>query len=227
MYCAYSYEAQSRNAKHRSYSTTFSLFASQTIPSEPVAAEANLYRQVLQLIHETGQFVDDISTRYFQGLHRYLPICSRSCFHKNLITLGAIPSADFSILLLTICLTVSSSSRSGTATEHANKQSLYLNTKSLLIRAQESYPPSLPLIQSHLLLAVYDYTHGRPEEAFVAIAGCARMAYAARIHLCHRSPSQEVLLGRGSDVETHLDPDGLLRAEEAANTWWGIVVCER
>jgi hypothetical protein len=87
------------------------------IGSELVVSEANLYRQVLHRIRETGQFVDDISTRYFQGFHQYLPVISRARFHGNLVTLGAVPSAGFSTLLLSICL-ASSSTKLGWQAEH-------------------------------------------------------------------------------------------------------------
>ncbi|KAJ5308658.1 hypothetical protein PENANT_c053G02818 [Penicillium antarcticum] len=181
-------------------------------------AEANLYRQVLQLIHQTGQLVDDLSARYFQGLHRYLPLCSRSNFYGNLITLGAIPSAGFSVLLLTICLTASAA--------HVDRQSLRRTTNSLVALVQESHPVSIPVIQSRLLLAVYDYTQGRPEDAFQAISGCARMAYAARIHPHFLHNRQKDTVSPGTDIKACSDLDGP-QATEAANTWWGIIICER
>lgn len=201
------------------------MFLSQ-LATEPATGEANLYRYVLQLIHETGQFVDDISTRYFKGLHRYLPICSRTRFYRNLITLGAVPSADFSGLLLAICLITTS----GTLDRMAGapeRRPLYLATNSVLALVQEIYPSSICLIQSRLLLAVYEYTCGRSEIAFQNISGCARMAYAARIHFDCRSSSQKAVLSRTANMETSPDLDDQLYAEERANTWWGIVICER
>lgn len=185
---------------------------------EPAIADANLYNRVLQIIHETGQFIDDLTARYFHGPHCYLPIVSRSRFQSNLITLGAVPSAGFSILLLAICLTASSISKQKPFSHNtvpARDRALYLATKSLLARVQSSSPGCLSLIQSRLLLALYDYAHGRPEEAFDSIAGCARMAYAARLHLNSRP---------GDPRQTHSDPDA---QREAANTWWGIAMCER
>ncbi|KAI9038145.1 fungal specific transcription factor domain-containing protein [Aspergillus affinis] len=186
------------------------------------AADANLYHRVLQIIHETGQFIDDLTAKYFQGPHHYLPVVSRSRFQSNLISLGAVPSAGFSILLLTICLTASSASKPKSSAyhlspTHTKNRALYLAAKAFLSRVQSSNPTCISLIQSRLLLALYDYTHGRPEDAFEAIAGCARMAYRARLHLnCRPIVS----------VETLPDPDAQLRAE-GANTWWGIVICER
>jgi hypothetical protein len=69
---------------------------------------------------------------------------------------------------------------------------------------------------------VYEFTQGRPEDASVTIACSARIAYAARIHSCDRHQTQ-VTHPIGHDVDTEL----LLQVEEAANTWWGIVIFDR
>ncbi|KAI0380803.1 hypothetical protein F5Y04DRAFT_91959 [Hypomontagnella monticulosa] len=190
------------------------LASQHVILFEPGATEANLYRQVLHLIRQTGQFVDDISARYFQGIHRYLPFSSRSRFHESLITLGVIPSAGFSALLLSIC--VATSSLRSPNSRPFDRQSLYLTAKSFLAQIQASYPPSLDLIQARLLLAVHDYTCGRPDEAFDAIAGCTRMAYATGLHL-HFNKNHTL----------HTTTSNILKGREAANTWWGIIICER
>ncbi|RDW85288.1 hypothetical protein BP6252_02878 [Coleophoma cylindrospora] len=194
-----------------------------TIPSDPTISEANLYLQVHQLIRATGRFVDDVTAQYFQGLHRYLPVISRTRFHSSLITLGTTPSAGFSVLLLSISL-ITSSSKLGWHAEHANtttrpvdQRTLHRATKSLFAQVQGLFPPSVHLIQAALLLAVYEYRHGRPEEAFVSLAGCARMAYAAGIH----RPSPVV------HTDTDINADFQLQSEEAANTWWGIIIYER
>ena len=185
-----------------------------------------MYPEVHGIIRATGQFVDDISARYFQGFHRHLPIISRTRFYNNLITLGATPAADFSVLLLTICLITHAPAlgyQSGHGTTRSiEQQSLYLTARSLFAQVQVSCSPSVSLIQAGLLLAVYEYIHGRPDDAFVTIAGSARMAYAARIHARDRLQTQmahTACHNGGTDL--------LLQAEEAANTWWGIVICER
>ncbi|KAI9708023.1 MAG: hypothetical protein M1820_004227 [Bogoriella megaspora] len=179
--------------------------------------------EVHSIIRATGQFVEDIIARYFHDLSRHLPIISRTRFYNNLISLGAAPADDFSVLLLAICL-ITRTPALGYRPEDdsprpAEQQSLYLNAKSLFAQIQVSCPPSITLVQAGLLLAVYEYTHSRPDDAFVTIAGVARLAYAAGIHT-----RQIPMTGAAS---RNIDTDSLLRAEEAANTWWGIIICER
>ncbi len=185
-----------------------------------------MYIEVQDIIRGTGQFVDDISARYFRGFHRQLPIISRTRFCNNLIALGAAPSADISVLLLTMCLITHAPALGYQpecgAIRSIEQQSLYLTAKSLSARIQGSYSPSIPLVQAALLLAVYEYTHGRPDDAFVTIAGSARMAYAACIHSRDQHQTQMTHTTGGT-----VDTDILMQAEEAANTWWGIVIYER
>lgn len=175
-----------------------------------------MYHEVYKIIRATGQFIDDISARYFQKFHRNLPIISRIRFNNH-ITLGSAPTADFSILLLNICLTTCTPAL-GYQPEHGTigagkQQSLYLTARSLFSQIQASCSPTVPLIQAGVLLAMYEYTHGRPEDAFVTITGSARMAYATGIN----RQTQRI----------YPDRDLLLQDEEAANTWWGIVILER
>lgn len=59
------------------------------------------------------------------------------------------------------------------------------------------------LIRAGVLLAVYEYAHGKPDSAFASITGCARMAYAAGIRQHAKGNCEE------------------------ANTWWAVVIYER
>ncbi|PLB49696.1 hypothetical protein P170DRAFT_409275 [Aspergillus steynii IBT 23096] len=175
-----------------------------------------IYLEAQNIIRSTGKFVDDLTARYFRNFHSHLPIISRVRFQNNLISTGSAPSADASVLLLTVCLLAylpssQMHSQDGEALV-MGRQSLYLATKALVAQAQGSLQPSIPLIQATLLLATYEYANGKPEAAVVTIAGCARMAYAARIH----------------DRRHHsMDCDSGIDVEEAGNTWWGIVIFER
>jgi len=180
------------------------------------------------MIRATGQFVDGISHRYFQGFHRHLHVISRIRFYNNLSTSGGAPGADVSVLLLTMCL-ITHAPALGFESEYgtfqmAEQHSLYLTARSLLTQVQVSCSSSLPLIQAGILLALYEYTHGRPDDAFMTITGSARMAYAARIHTRDRHQTR---MTHTTSHNADSDIDLLLQAEEAANTWWGIVICER
>ncbi|KAF1964886.1 hypothetical protein BU23DRAFT_604518 [Bimuria novae-zelandiae CBS 107.79] len=207
----------------------------------PAESVASLHVEIYRLIRSTGQFVDDVSARYFQGIHRYLPFISRARFYNSLITIGATPSAGFSVLLLAICVIISSPAvgrahRETATTPSFDRGQLHLTAKSLLAQIQASTPVSVHLIQAALLLSLYEYAEGRPDDALATIASCSRMAYASRIHARDVptsaftppiTPSADSGIGTPASEDAPANVDAWLEAEEAANTWWGIVICER
>lgn len=189
-----------------------------------------LYTQVQAAIRKAGLFLDDASARYFRGLHCYLPIVSRNRFHQDLTTLGATPSADFSCLLLTICL-ISACPSLERRTPYSVQpgpspklDSLYLTTKSALAQVQALISPSLYLIQAATLLSLYEYVSGYPDRALASLAQCIRMAYEANLH----TGPETSALSLAAVASTGREPQNYgLHCLEAANTWWGLVVCER
>ncbi|KAE8395117.1 hypothetical protein BDV23DRAFT_169123 [Aspergillus alliaceus] len=177
---------------------------------DPTAIDTTLYLQARRIIQMTNQFVDDISVRYFQGIHRHLPVVSRKRFHDYLIYVGGPPPASFSALLLSICLVTYHPEILPRSLQHISRESLYLTIKLLFTQVQATFPPSVHLIQAGVLLALYEYARGKPDDAFLSITSCARMGYAAGLH--HERPT----------VFHTFKED-----EEAANTWSYIIILER
>lgn len=185
---------------------------SDVLRYEPTNLNSTLYLQIIRIIRLTDQCVDDISMRYFRGIHTFIPIISPCRFHQEVIHSSTSPSATFSLLLLSMCLITyhPGLAKSSSAIDHAT---LYLTTKSLYTQIQSSFSPSLHLIQAGIIIASYEYATKKINDAFASIAVCARMGYAARLHLIN-------------SVEG-LDPMEYLQAEEELSTWWGIVITER
>ncbi|KAL4802429.1 hypothetical protein BDV18DRAFT_146724 [Aspergillus unguis] len=182
---------------------------------EVSSAEAALSHEAKRIIGATGQFLDEISVRYFQGFHTYLPVMSRQRFHDMLLSFSSDSHADFSILLLSMCL-VTYCPRPRQETKPLDMTALFLATKSLFSQAQALGRPSLTLIQAGFILAVFEYARGEPEHAFISIGAVGRMAYAANIkHPC--------------SLPSRVSTDGEINAleEEHGNTWWGILLAER
>ncbi|KAI1736051.1 hypothetical protein F4680DRAFT_271019 [Xylaria scruposa] len=207
------------------------VFLARSVPFELAVSEASIYAEVNRLIRSTGRFLDDVSASYFQSIHHYLPFISRVRFQRDLVTVGAVPSAGFSLLLLSMCLaTLRTKPDAPTVplaggTRKADRTAFHLATRSLYSQVQTLFPPSLSLIQAGLLLSLHEYGYGRPDDALVSIAGCARMAYAARIH---RGSSYLPRSPKPTDDPNIPTKTGIrLDIEEAANTWWGVIICER
>lgn len=172
-----------------------------------------MYLQTLQIIRTTGQFVDDITARYFRGIHSFIPIISRPRFHDQLVKYGAPPPVSFSILLLSMCLITYHPELVQRVPEPIDMATLYVTTKTLFAQVQASFTPTLHLIQASTIIAAYEYATGKFDDAFTTIGLCARIGYASRLHL--------------TSPESGMDRSAQLQAEEEGNTWWGIVACER
>ncbi|KAH8668563.1 hypothetical protein BX600DRAFT_548891 [Xylariales sp. PMI_506] len=209
---ALEYWPEAKHGQQRPNATNTGSLRRQLVFNEP--SWESIHLEVQSIIDATGQFVDDITARYFQTFQRHLPIIYRTRFQSSLLACATGHSPGTSLLLLSICLITKlspvdpSPARDG-ETPAISRQTLYLAAKALLAQAQGLLSPSVHLIQANLLLAIYEYANGRPEAAFITISSCARMGYAAQINDSSRW-------------------DGpLVEAEEAANTWWGIVIYER
>ncbi|KAI0155265.1 hypothetical protein GGR57DRAFT_93086 [Xylariaceae sp. FL1272] len=197
---------------------------------ELASSEANISAQVLRLIRETGQFPEDICTRYFDCTHHCLPVISQERFQRSLVALGSTPSVGFSMLLLSILLLTSTPRPDPSISPQSNTRkidrvSLYLTARALFAQVQALYTPTKRLIQAGLLLSMYEYVQGRPDAAITSLAGCARMAYAH----CGNKPAH---LPTETSKEQHIsrletDREYRLGVEEATTTWWGLVICER
>lgn len=177
-----------------------------------VTVDDVLHYQVRQIIRATGRYLDEITLRYFQGIHKWIPVISRRHFHDHLVDTSGLHTADFSILVLAMSLiTYCPTNNSGNIPD---QETLYLSTKMLFAQVQASVVTSKYLIQAGILLAVFEYASGRAKIAFVSIETCTAMAQTLGSYKGSRSPSFQT---------TEAD----LEFVEERNIWWGIAICSR
>ncbi|KAL2839447.1 hypothetical protein BJX68DRAFT_198474 [Aspergillus pseudodeflectus] len=182
------------------------------LSAAPNRSERTLSLEAQWVISTTGRYLDEISVRYFQTVHPYIPIISRNRFHTRLLSFGATQEPDFAILLLAMCLVTYRSDPGKDVTE------LYLSARSLFLQAQALCRSSLRLIQAGILLAVHEYSRRSPEQALITIGGCVRMAHTARL----QQPTCPPVPKCSSMVDLNDES-----VDEHANTWWGLLIYER
>lgn len=181
--------------------------------AEPMTFDEILHLQVGRIIWVYGKYVDEISIRYFHGIHRWLPVISRQRFNDRLCGFRGRATADFSILLLSMCL-ITSHPSADTKGRKNDQETLYLTTKMLFAQVQALLTTSTNLVQACLLIATYEHGHGLTDAAYISIGICARMAFTAGL--------QKTKLNRSPrDIELWL------KEEEERNLWWGILLSER
>jgi hypothetical protein len=179
-------------------------------------------QQVQHVIQLTGIIRDDISVRYFQTFHQWLPIVSPDLFHEAEFKYpesgGHAPPADFSILLLAMSLIITLPTLKDTSkTGVLSREALYTSVKSLFARVQAVIFTSLPLVQALLIIAMCEYACARGEAAYISMATCAGLA---RLLNLGRIPIDNCK----DDIASHSIK---LIDIERENVTWGIAVLER
>lgn len=181
----------------------------------PSTVDAALSMQAKHVVRSSGQLPGEVITRYFKGPHYSIPFISQERLLRCLPSTDANPRADTALLLLTMCLLTYHPELMHQRAATINSTTLYVATRSLFAQAQGLCQPSLHLVQAGITLAVFEYARFMPDQAFITISCAARMAHAAHLKPPSSFPTH-------STAYTDLQFD-----EEVANTWWGVLICER
>ncbi|KAM5383489.1 hypothetical protein ACJZ2D_002182 [Fusarium nematophilum] len=114
-----------------------------------------------------------ICATYFSTVDKWLPVVSR----KRLIyELGAESADDACLMLLIACMKLC------TTTEGQTSESLYATARSLCSAAEMGGYSSLRLLQSLVLLGVYELSHAIYPAAFLTISRAARLGILMGLH---------------------------------------------
>jgi hypothetical protein len=188
-----------------------------TSSSDPKALQTSandsiFQRQIAHIFRNDGNSILDTAALFFDGVHKWLPIFSPKRFHDRLARFQISPTADISILLLSMRL-ITQYPSSDPAIDQ-DREVLYLATKSLFAQIQAFIPSSLPLVQAGLIITHYEHAHGMIQAAYISMGTTSRMAFALGLH------------NRGCSLEPQ-GSDTWMDEEEQLCTWWGILMCDR
>ncbi len=59
---------------------------------------------------------------------------------------------------------------------------VYHSTKAILSLVQSKVPLSVQLLQAELLVAMYEYSHSKPQQAYLSLGRCLQMTKALEWH---------------------------------------------
>jgi hypothetical protein len=91
--------------------------------------------------------------------------------------------------------------------------SLYILVKSSIAIVEAANINSLEIVQSRLLVSLFEFGHGMPA-AFISIAATVRAAVAIGLNETIKDPCKDV----SADCS---------KLEEGLRVWWGIVMLDR
>ncbi|ELR04088.1 hypothetical protein GMDG_01392 [Pseudogymnoascus destructans 20631-21] len=134
--------------------------------------DENLGRQIGAMIANTGADVGIFCSTYFNTLE-WFPIIPSCDIYDRIATLSTGPSLDFAILILCLHLITKIDQ---TNCDCETMMHFYLTAKRFYSLVTSSGRISKELVQSEIILALYEYGNAMPDTACVSVAGPARMA---------------------------------------------------
>lgn len=119
--------------------------------------------------------IEQVVTSYFVNVNTWYLVLDRPAFEVRLRELWANPSADVCLVVLCMFLVnkLPRDSPSGTM-----RDGLYLSVKSALALVEAQVTLSISLLQSRLLIALYENSHSMTQQAFVTLGSCVQMTRA-------------------------------------------------
>jgi hypothetical protein len=163
---------------------------------------------ILQMLGDDDE-IQLTTSKYFDRIHQWMPFVSKKRLHDIQLKSSYPTRPDVVMLLLCMKLSI----EMPTTDQRARQSSLYGAVKHLLLELERSSELSLPVLQSMVLLGLYEVGHAIYPAAFLTIGTCARYANTLGIGTQTPLPSRMVLT--------------LVEIEERRRVWWAVVILDR
>ncbi|KAH8817151.1 fungal-specific transcription factor domain-containing protein [Xylogone sp. PMI_703] len=181
-------------------------------PLDWKTADQTLYGLVSNLINASGSSVLSTCEAYFRTVQKWLPVISKHRVYHMVTSPQQKPQADFALLILSIHLMTLLPSDD--SEQKRTQESAYLATKCIQAQLLSFIPISLEVVQSCLLIAIYEYARGNFQSAYLSMGTCMRAV------------STLGLPEKGQQCST-TDRNSWSKAEENHSLWWGCVMLDR
>ncbi|KAK0746420.1 hypothetical protein B0T18DRAFT_390872 [Schizothecium vesticola] len=126
------------------------------------------------------QAIEHVVASYFGGVNTWFTILERSTFSTDVEAMWETPSAETAVLL--VCMRLIVRAPADNAAVAGMGDSLYLAAKTMLSLVQSKVPLSIPLLQAELIVAMYEYSHSMPQQAYMTVGRCFQITKAFGWH---------------------------------------------
>lgn len=171
-------------------------------------------RRVSSLIETHKQQFDVMIETFCDFYHKWVPIVNRESLREYNATRPDI-CRGFVALTLSMCLITRTSMEEGK--EDRLRVALQVALKRLFWDPDSMAEPTLPLIQSGVLLSTFEFGQGLNDAAYMTICTCLSMAQVSALF----TPTM------GNQPVPLPAPGIWTRQDEASRTWWAILIHER
>jgi hypothetical protein len=127
----------------------------------------------LNHIIQDRQAVEHVISCYFNGTNTWFTIVEKTTLEAqvdNLWTPGY-PSAEIALLILSMLLVV----RMPSEPEAEMDDGLYQSVKTMCTFVESRLPWSTRLLQSRLLISLYELSQGLPQQAYLSVGSCVQI----------------------------------------------------
>ncbi|CBF80257.1 hypothetical protein AN8298.2 [Aspergillus nidulans FGSC A4] len=162
---------------------------------------------VFEKLNEQAISLDRLLAEYFGNIHPWLPVVLEKSLHKQVAQLDHTPCAETALLILAIVLVMHR------GTQDVPQTQFYNLFRGLFSFLQLRRGPSLPLIQSGLLLVLHEVGNSDSGAASLSIANIARLGYALRLNI--------------DDLSEYSNRLAWVEGEERRRVWAGLYLLDR
>lgn len=181
---------------------------------QPSYLEFIVGMNLTRILEEKSTSIRTVGRIYFDSIHDFLPIISRERIDKRTQEAESFqPNGGFMILILSILLLTEEPVNGFVASGTFSPPELYRICKYHYSLFSSLKEPCVELIQSGLLIALYEHAHCLGSQAYLTIGTCARMAGAIGL------PAPTSDISQSSEMTTC--------SEEAINILLGIYILDK
>lgn len=148
--------------------------------------KANDGKDVLQLLGD-GPEIQDIITKYFETVHKWMPIVSHKRMTRNMVNPMWEGGPDLALLFLCMKL-ITSTPPDGI---EASQSPLYISAKRFIALLEATGSASLHVLQAGLLVTWYEYGQAIYPAAYMSAGWCVR--YGNMLGINGNSEAAEIL----------------------------------
>lgn len=152
-----------------------------------------------------------VCEEYFSTVHQWLPILSRKRVRQHIAECGSIPHSPSQLLFLCMKLVLEPLSLGISA----RGSKLYARVLEVLLEVENSYLPCLQLLQSVILISVYELGHAIYPAAYLRVGHAARLCVMMGFH------------DRKNASQLFKDTVTWTAREEERRAWWAVFCLDR
>ncbi|KAH8822085.1 hypothetical protein F5884DRAFT_659231 [Xylogone sp. PMI_703] len=174
----------------------------------PSGAQVSTPVYIKEIIGDMGS-IRAIVSRYFESVHRWMAIISKKFFYiQHLNPMSQLPG-DVSLLILCMKLITWLPTASG----EDSKSIHYYAAKRFYSELEAMGIYSIQILQSGILIALYEFGHAIYPAAYLSIGACARYGSAFGFD--------------SSNISCIPESGDWIQVEERKRSWWAIMILDR